>query len=526
MFAANLDTTKWIEREMTLLKREEWQDIVRDVDWTLSYVDYETVYPEMQSGAGKIPREAWDKWEESYKITFPEYVAVQREKEASTYGVKAALQRSSIWENLSEGWKSSTKLHFGGIALVEWTDGVLGELRMARFGMNAGWRNMAVFGALDEIRHNQVTLFFGHEFVGKDPQYDWTQKALHTNDWVSRAVRNMMDPMCLSSNVADTAVQLTYTFETGFTNMQFVALAADALESGDVNFANMISSIQTDEARHAQQGGPTLEIMMEHDPERAQWVVDKMFWLSAKAFSALTGIAMDYYTPVEHRKQSYREFMEEWIVDQFIQSITDYGLKRPWYWDEFMEGLDIWQHSMHLGVWFWRPTVWFKPAAGVDPDSREWLREKYPMWDEVYGDKWALFADNVNRGREDLTLPQTLPWLCNMCQLPTNHFTYGRDNKWRVRNHQIKHNGTTYHFCSKTCRQIWWADRDKMNHKTIVEKFVEGSIQPATVPGILEYMGITPDIAGTDSEQMAWTKSFYRTESGLSVPAAAGGVAE
>jgi toluene monooxygenase system protein A len=30
-----------------------------------------------------------------------------------------------------------------------------------------------------------------------------------------------------------------------------VALAADALESGDINFANLISSIQTDEARHA-----------------------------------------------------------------------------------------------------------------------------------------------------------------------------------------------------------------------------------------------------------------------------------
>ena len=28
------------------------------------------------------------------------------------------------------------------------------------------------------------------------------------------------------------AIQLPFTFETGFTNLQFVALAADALESG------------------------------------------------------------------------------------------------------------------------------------------------------------------------------------------------------------------------------------------------------------------------------------------------------
>ena len=93
----------------------------------------------------------------------------------------------------------------------------------------------------------------------------------------------------IAPNVVDMAIELPFTFETGFTNLQFVALAADALESGDVNFANMISSIQTDEARHSQQGGPTLEILVEHDPVRAQWVVDKAFWGSARAFAALTG---------------------------------------------------------------------------------------------------------------------------------------------------------------------------------------------------------------------------------------------
>ena len=30
---------------MALLKREEWQGFVRDVDWSYSYVDDEAVYP-------------------------------------------------------------------------------------------------------------------------------------------------------------------------------------------------------------------------------------------------------------------------------------------------------------------------------------------------------------------------------------------------------------------------------------------------------------------------------------------------
>jgi len=62
---------------------------------------------------------------------------------------------------------------------------------------------------------------------------------------------------------------------------------------------------------------------------RAQWIVDKMFWLSARVFAVLTGPAMDYYTPLDHRKQSYKEFMEEWIIGQFIRTLQDHGLKKP-----------------------------------------------------------------------------------------------------------------------------------------------------------------------------------------------------
>ena len=492
---------------MTKLKREDWQDIVRDVDWEYTHVDYEAVFPDWQCGHGKIPREAWQKWEESYKVTYPDYVALQEEKEAAAYAVKAAIQRSNTFESLDEGWKSSTKMHYGGVALAE-SIGEFGELRMARFGLSPAWRNMAVFGTLDEIRHAQITLFCAHEFVGKDAQYDWALKAYHTNDWINIALRSLFDGMIGGTGIVDVAVQLPLMFETGFTNLQFVALSADALETGDISFANMISSIQTDEARHAQQGGPTLEILMEHDPVRAQWVVDKYFWLSARAFSALTGPGMDYYTPLDHRRQSYRQFMEEWIIDQFIRTLADYGLKRPWYWDEFMEGLDIWHHSLHLGLWFWRPTVWWRPVAGVTKADREWLQEQYPNWEQIYGPKWDTIIANVNAGAIERTLPATLPWLCNTCHLPNCNPTFGRDGKWKVRDWALTHNGKKYHFCSTTCRQIWWKDRDGINNPTLVERFLGGEIQPMDVPGILQYMGITPDVAGDDGHNYEWAKEY------------------
>ena len=236
---------------------------------------------------------------------------------------------------------------------------------------------MATFGQLDELRHAQITTFFGHEFVGKDAQYDWTQKAFHTNDWVLISLRNLFDNMMIAPNMVDMAVELPFTFETGFTNLRFVALAADALESGDVNFANMISSIQTDEARHSRQGGPTLESSSSttRSGRSGSWTRPSGVGPGVRRAHRP---AMDYCTPLEHRKQSYREFMEEWVIDQFVRTIEDYGLRKPWFWDELMRGLDIWHHGLQMGLWYWRPTLWWRPKAGVSKDERAWLTEKYP----------------------------------------------------------------------------------------------------------------------------------------------------
>src|SRR6185437_9772259 len=209
---------------MVRMPREKWLGITRDLDWKFSYVDYDAVFPEWISGKGKVPREAWSKWEEPYRVTYPEYVATQREKETGAYSVKAVLQKSKVFEQLDEGWKSVAKQHFGAIALAE-DIAQYGELRMARFGLAPAWRNTEVLGALDEARHAQIGLFFPHELIGKDPQYDWAHKAYRTNEWAIIAVRALFDGLMMNPNVVDVSVEIPFTFETEFTNVQFVALA-------------------------------------------------------------------------------------------------------------------------------------------------------------------------------------------------------------------------------------------------------------------------------------------------------------
>src|SRR3989442_9577071 len=166
---------------MTRMKREEWYNIARDVDWTRSYVDEEAVFPEWLSGSGKVPREAWKSWDEPYKCAYNDYVATQREKEGSVYAVKAALQRSNIFETLDEGWKSTAKEHFGAVSLIEYL-AVLAEQRMARFGLSPAWRNMAGFCTLNEIRPNHMDLYLSPAVINKDPQFDWAVQAYHNNE--------------------------------------------------------------------------------------------------------------------------------------------------------------------------------------------------------------------------------------------------------------------------------------------------------------------------------------------------------
>ncbi len=106
------------------------------------------------------------------------------------------------------------------------------------------------------------------------------------------------------------------------------------------------------------------------------------------------------------------------------------------------------------------------------------------------------------------TLPETLPWLCNLCHLPIGTATAPNNPKYPVRSYPLVHNDYTYHFCSTVCRQIWWEDRDTMNQKTVVERLLTGEIQPADVPGILAWMGLTPEVMGDDAYNYKWAAEY------------------
>jgi toluene monooxygenase system protein A len=478
------------------MKRESWLELARDLDWDFSYVREEEVFPEAVAGRPWLSREAWRGWDEPYKTTYADYVANQSEKERAVQAVRAALGRISDFERLPRTWLSALKLHNATLSLAEFA-AVIGNLRAARFGRTAAWRTAAGFGALDELRHTQIPLLLMHPLVAWDAQLDWTHKLFHTDNWVAIAARHLTDELLLAADPIEFAVGTNFVFETGFTNVQFVGLAAVAHDVGDRLCETLFGSIQSDEARHAQIGGPVLAKLVEVDRERAQHLCDKWFWRSWQLFAIVTGFAMDYLTPLAERRASFKEFMQEWIVDHFLHTLREYGLERPWYWETFVEALDHYHHMVYASAYTYRASVWFDLAV-PGPEERAWLRDKYPaswpsfqpVWEQISA-RWRA-ADPGN----DLAVHGTaIVGFCELCQLVLCGGTPARNAAVIA-----EHEGRKRIFCSEPCRWIFEREPERYAaHAGIVQRVLEGQA-PANLLALLrQTFGLDYETWGKDA---------------------------
>ena len=478
-----------------MLKRDDWLDLARKLDWDWSYAKEEDAFPEVASGSPALPRSAWEGWDEPFRTSFTEYVTGQTEKDAAVFAVRDAVGQLDDIEALPPAWLSSLKLHGAVLPLAELA-AVVGNLRGARFGRDSAWRIMATFGGLDELRHAQIPLEIMHELVKFDAQFDWTHKFYHTNEWVAVAGRHFMDELLLGTSAIEFAVATHFVFETGFTNLQFVALASVAHRAGDKMFERMVSSIQTDEARHAQIGHAVLAIVAERDPKLAQYLLDKWFWRSFQLFAVVTGFSMDYLTPLARRGPSFKEFMHEWVLGQYEQILGDLGMQKPWYWDKFLSALDSYHHMVYASAYTYRATVWFDFVV-PSPEERAWLRRKYPrywpqidaVWDRVV-ERWK----EADPGNDWAVHGTVMVGLCDMCQLVLCHGTPSHNEATT-----LDHGGRRYVFCSAPCRWIFEQETEKYApHKNIVSRILAGEA-PANLIALLQrYFDLSPASWGRD----------------------------
>jgi len=442
-----------------------------------------------------LKHEQWADWDEPYRTTYGEYVVNQSAKDDAVEAVRGAVGQIEDFKRLDPGWVNGLKLHAATLPLAEFA-AVVGNLRAARFGRDSAWRTMATFGALDELRHTQIPLALMHELVRWDVQFDWTHKFFHTNNWIAIVARHLSDELLLAANPIEFAIGTNLVFETGFTNLQFVGLTSMAHAVGDRMVERMLSSIQTDEARHSQIGPAVLRTVIRHDPEYAQYLVDKWFWRTWRLFAVVTGFTMDYLTPLEERTGSFKEFVEEWIVDQFDRTLVELGLRRPWYWDAFVESIDLYHHMVYASAYTYRATTWFDFSL-PGPDERAWLRSKYPRtWDQLdpiwerVTERWRQSGPSV----EWYSHGTTPPGFCDLCQLVLCAGT-PQKNSAKV----LDHAGQRFVFCSEPCAWIFTREPERYaSHARLVRRILSGQAPANLLSLVREYFGLTPESWGKD----------------------------
>lgn len=481
-----------------MLPRDEWLDLARKVDWEFSYVTERDAFPEVTSGSPWLRQEEWKDWDEPFRTTYAEYVANQSVKEASVRAVREAVGQAVDFQKLHPHWLSALKLHAATLPLAEFA-AVVGNLRAARFGRDSAWRTMSTFGALDEIRHAQIPLVLLHDMVRHDPQFDWTHKFYHSNNWVAIAARHLFDELLLASDPIEFAIATHFVFETGFTNLQFVGLSSVAHAVGDRMFETMLKSIQTDEARHSQIGDAVLAKIIAHDPARAQYLVDKWFWRTWHLFAVVTGFSMDYLTPVASRRTSFKEFMQEWVLDQFVRTMEEHGLSRPWYWDTFVESLDAYHHMVYASAYSYRATVWFDCAL-PGPEERAWLAEKYPTTWPMFEPVWRRLADRWREsgpGVEWHSHGATPVGFCDLCQLVLSGGTPEKNTAVTVTRGDKK-----LVFCSVPCRWIYEQEPSRYEaHDDVVKRILAGEAPANLLELLRKYFGLTSATQGKDVER-------------------------
>ena len=324
------------------------------------------------------------------------------------------------------------------------------------------------------------------------------------------AVKNFFDDWMLNANCVEAAMATSLIVEHGFTNIQFVALAADAMEAGDVDFSNLLSSIQTDEARHAQLGFPTLEVLMKHDPKRAQYIFDVSFWRSFRLFQTLTGTSMDYYTPVAKRKMSFKEFMLEWVVHHHERTMKDYGLRQALVLGHLPAVPGPWPpRDAHRHLVLAADAVLEAQRRRLEGRARDGSTASTRAGKTAGACCGTRSSPTSTAATWPKTYPETLPALCNITQLPLGSAW----DRHHLKMHTSEYKGRLYNFDSEVSKWIFDSEPERYaGHTNVVDRFLLGQIQPMNLAGGLQWMGITPEVMGDDAYAYRWAAEYAQAE--------------
>ena len=265
---------------------------------------------------------------------------------------------------------------------------------------------------------------------------------------------------------------------------------------GDRMVEKMLSSIQTDEARHSQIGPAVLRTVIRHDPEYAQVLVDKWFWRTWRSLRGRDGIhdglsdaARGAHGVVQRirrgvdrgpvrphpRRARIASPLVLGRVRRVGRSLPPHGLR---------ERLHVPGHHMVqlLAAGSGRASVAPFEISEHVGRARSYLGAGDRRWRQS------------GPGVEWFDHGTTPPGFCDLCQLVLCAGT-PKKNSAKV----VDHAGKRFVFCSEPCAWIFGREPERYaSHAGLVRRILSGQAPANLLSLVREYFGLTPESWGKD----------------------------
>lgn len=467
--------------------QDQYKEFTRDLSWEPTYVAQEDMYP--PEHAEGVYFKDWDKFDDPFRLYYKDYVRVQEKKEQSLHMVFDHAARYDFLARVEETWMEGMKLFACGQGQTEY-ETCKDHMAIARYSPAPALRAAALYQSIDELRHAQNYAHYLRYANRKLPGFSgWA--TLFQNHWLYQGIRDCFEDL-LTANPFEAIIGANVVLEIGFTNLNFVALPTVGAANYEHAWSQLQLTTQSDETRHMAIGQAMMRTLLQEDernlPILQDWL-DKWTWRLYRVDALGGSIFFDYFA--KNKVMSYKEAFQKYFVDDFIGGLLNdlgpYGLKEPRFLQDMLDEMDVTSHLVWKYLYQRKKMLWFKTFQ-PDDDDIDWLKEKYPNWQELVGDFW----DEVRAGKDVDNLG--LVPVCHLCHVACMFHSPERPT---IRG-PIEHEGRQYWFCSPGCQWIFEREPQKYMHdKTIVDLVLEGRV-PTDFEEFLKFSGISDSSLGGD----------------------------
>jgi phenol hydroxylase P3 protein len=496
------------QRKKRLNKKEQYNYMTR-LGWDATYKTEEELYPYLNMEGIKI--HDWNAWEDPFRMTMESYWNLQAEKDKKLYSIIDAFAQNNGQKNITDArYVNALKIFLTAVTPLEHKV-VSGFANVARSFKGEGATIACQMQAIDELRHYQTQV---HTISHYNKYFDGFSEArtLHDRVWYLSVPKSFGDDAS-TAGPFEFMVSIGFSFEFVLTSLLFVPFMSGAAYNGDMATVTFGFSAQSDESRHMTLGLQAVKFMLEQDshnvPIVQEWM-DKWLWRGYRLL-AIVSAMMDYMLP--NSPTSWSEAVSLYIEQNAVALYKDlerYGIKTP---TKMLEKIKVEkEHYSHL-VW---KTLYVHTNATAfhtwlpSEEKMNWLSEKYPnTFDKYYRPIFEFYKKKADAGERYYS--QTLPCLCQTCQLPLLFTDVMNDNATVFTHATSEFNGEKFHFCSDECKDVFEREPKKYVQSWLPpHQIFQGNCGGATIPEVLQWYKIEQgadnmDYVGSPDEVM-WNK--------------------